>query len=105
MRSRAAIGVDDDLAAGQPRVAVGSADLETAARVDMIDGVRGQQLGGQHVGDPPEHIFAKLGIFRLVALVLVEELTCPVIPRYHQRARPDRAPLALPPLPLALAAG
>src|SRR3546814_9768240 len=75
MRARAAVGVDDDLAAGQPRVAVGSADLETAGRVDMIDGVRGQQLGGQHVGDHPEHIFAKLGIFRLVALVLVEEVT------------------------------
>src|SRR3546814_10473379 len=85
MRARAAVGVDDDLAAGQPRVAVGSADLETAGRVDMIDGVRGQQLGGQHVGDHPEHIFAKLGIFRLVALVLVEEETWRVLRRYDDR--------------------
>src|SRR3546814_5926243 len=105
MRARAAIGVDDDLAAGQPRVAVGSADLETAGRVDMIDGVRGQQLGGQHVGDHPEHIFAKLGIFRLVALVLVEEVTWRVLRRYDDRGRLDRALVGVAQRDLALGVG
>ena len=35
MRGRAAIGVDDDLAAGQAGVAVGAADDELAGRVDV----------------------------------------------------------------------
>ena len=39
VRGRAAIGVDDDLAAGEAGVAVGAADLEAAGRVDVIDGV------------------------------------------------------------------
>ena len=45
MRGRAAIGVDDDLAAGQAGVAVGPADLEAAGRVDVIDGLVAEQLG------------------------------------------------------------
>ncbi len=40
VRGRAAIGVDDDLAAGQAGVAVGAADLEAAGRVDVIVGLR-----------------------------------------------------------------
>ena len=39
MRRRAAIGVDDDLAAGQPAIAVGTADDELAGRVDVPDGL------------------------------------------------------------------
>ena len=37
MRSRAAIGVDDDLAAGEAGVAVGAADEELAGRIDVPD--------------------------------------------------------------------
>ena len=40
VRRRAAVGVDDDLAAGQPGVAVGTADDELAGRVDVPDGCR-----------------------------------------------------------------
>ena len=36
VRRRAAVGVDDDLAAGEARVAVRSADLEAAGRVDEV---------------------------------------------------------------------
>ena len=39
----AAVGVDDDLAAGQARVALGSADDESAGRVDVELGVFGQE--------------------------------------------------------------
>ena len=39
VRGRAAIGVDDDLAAGQAGVAVRAADDELAGRVDVPDGV------------------------------------------------------------------
>ena len=39
MRGRAAIGVDDDLAAGKTRVAIGTADIEFAGRVDVPGGL------------------------------------------------------------------
>ena len=39
MRGRATIGVDDDLAAGEAGVAIGTADDEFARRVDVPDGV------------------------------------------------------------------
>ena len=38
MRRRAAVGVDDDLAAGQAAVAVGAADEELAGGIDVPDG-------------------------------------------------------------------
>ena len=41
MRRRAAVGVDDDLAAGEAAVAVGTADEELAGRVDVPDRLRG----------------------------------------------------------------
>src|SRR5687767_1782632 len=44
VRGRAAVGVDDDLAAGKAGVAIGAADLETAGGVDVIDGVVAQQM-------------------------------------------------------------
>jgi hypothetical protein len=46
VRGSAAIGIDDDLAAGEARVAVRPADLEAAGGVDVIDGGVGQQLRG-----------------------------------------------------------
>ena len=39
MRGRAAIGVDDDLAAREAGVVIGTADIEFAGRVDMPDGL------------------------------------------------------------------
>jgi hypothetical protein len=44
VRGSAAIGVDDDLAAGEACVAVRPADLEAAGGIDVIDGLVGQQL-------------------------------------------------------------
>src|SRR5205823_6490964 len=43
--SAAAVGVDDDLAAREPRVALWSADDEAAGRVDVKDGVFVDELG------------------------------------------------------------
>ena len=40
VRRRAAVGVDDDLAAGEAAVAVGAADEELAGRVDVPDRLR-----------------------------------------------------------------
>jgi hypothetical protein len=50
MRGCAAIGIDDDLAAGQAGVAIGPADFEAAGRVDVIDGFA-QQHRRDHFGD------------------------------------------------------
>ena len=48
MRCSAAIGVDDDLAAGQAGVAIGAADQEGARRVDVpFGGAADQALGEQ----------------------------------------------------------
>jgi len=47
VRRCAAIGVDDDLAAGEARVAVGAADEELAGRVDVPDGVLGHPALGK----------------------------------------------------------
>ena len=68
MRGRAAIGVDDDLAAGEAGVAVGPADLEAAGRVDVIDGLVAEQLRRQNPGDDVLHIGVELGL--LLALVV-----------------------------------
>ena len=48
VRAGAAIGVDDDLAAGQTAVALRAADDESSGRVDQVLGVLGQPLLGQH---------------------------------------------------------
>jgi len=48
MPGHAAVGVDDDLAAGQTAVAHRAADDEAAGRVDEVTRVLGQPLGGQH---------------------------------------------------------
>ncbi len=47
MRCRAAVGIDDDLAPGEPRVAVRAADLEASGRIDQELGAL-QHLGRQH---------------------------------------------------------
>src|SRR6266436_883357 len=53
MRGRAAIGIDDDLAAGQSCIAVGTADVEFAGGIDVpdrlaVDPALGQRLA--HIG-------------------------------------------------------
>src|SRR5690606_9308234 len=68
VRRCAAVGIDDDLAAGQAGVAIGAADLEAAGRVDVVLGRVGQQIGGENVGDDLLHIGVKLGF--LVGLVV-----------------------------------
>src|SRR5690606_5328305 len=42
----AAVGVDDDLAPGQARVALGAADHEASGRVDVVAGLGGDVLLG-----------------------------------------------------------
>jgi hypothetical protein len=49
MRGCAAVGVDDDLAAGQAAVAIRAADDELAGRVDVPDGVLGDPALGQRL--------------------------------------------------------
>ncbi len=39
MRSRATVGVDDDLAAGEAGIAIGTSDDELAGRIDVPDGI------------------------------------------------------------------
>ena len=51
VRRRAAVGVDDDLAAGEAAVAVGAADEELAGRVDVPDGLRGDPALRQRLDD------------------------------------------------------
>jgi hypothetical protein len=49
--AHAAVGVDDDLAAGQAGVALRPADDEFAGRVDQVLGVLGQQVLRQDLLD------------------------------------------------------
>ena len=44
MRGGAAIGVDDDLAAGQPTVAIGAANVEFSRRIDVPDRLLGDPV-------------------------------------------------------------
>src|SRR5208283_1173179 len=46
--SHAAVGVDDDLAAGQAGVAHGAADDETSGGIDVVLGVFVEQVGRDH---------------------------------------------------------
>ena len=53
VRRRAAIGIDDDLAAGQSAVAVRTADIELTRRIDVPDRILGHPPFGQgliHIG-------------------------------------------------------
>ncbi len=47
MRGGPAIGVDDDLAAGEAGIAIGTADDELAGRVDVPDGLLVTQPSGR----------------------------------------------------------
>ena len=60
MRGCTAIGIDDDLAASQPGVAVRSADFKAASRVNVIDRVAKQDWR-DYFGHDPLHIGVKLG--------------------------------------------
>src|SRR5690606_17184923 len=51
VRRGSAIGIDDDLAAGEAGIAVGSPDDELAGRVDVPDGVPGDPLGRQGIAN------------------------------------------------------
>src|SRR6185369_3507883 len=68
MGGSAAVGVDDDLAAGDPGIAFGAADLEASGRVDMVDGPLVDEGFGKHVGDDRLHIVVKL-LFLLALIV------------------------------------
>ena len=46
MRRGAAVGINDDLAAGKAGVAVRPADLEAAGRIDMVDRLSRKQVSG-----------------------------------------------------------
>ena len=62
--AHAAVGVHDDLAAGQAGVAHGSADDEAAGGVDVVLGVLVEPLGGQHGLDD---VLEDVGVQLLVA--------------------------------------
>ncbi len=93
VRGRAAIGVDDDLAAGEAGVAVRAADLEQPGRVDE-DGVVviGHPARGQHLGEHALHIVAQL---RLVGAL-------GVLGRDDQLHRAHRPPVLISERHLAL---
>ena len=82
LRSRAAavvggtaVGVDDDLAAGQAAVTVRAADNKAAGRVDQVAGVGGEEILRQHrLDDLLDHRFGQLRV-RNVRAVLVETTT------------------------------
>lgn len=68
VRTPAAIGVDDNLAAGKAGVAVGAADHEAAGGVEVVDRVVVEVLGGHDVLD---HVLHEVGADLLVAHVVV----------------------------------
>ena len=62
MRGAAAVGVDDDLAAGQAGVRLRAADDEAAGGVDEVAGVAIEQLGRDgRADDELDHVRAQLG--------------------------------------------
>ena len=68
MRAGAAVGVDDDLAAGETRVALRTADHEAAGRVDQELGFRSDPFSRKHrLDDAFDHGFRELGL-HLVAV-------------------------------------
>ena len=81
MRRRAAIGVDDDLAAGQAGVAVGTADEEFAGRIDVPDGLAVDPAFRQRL--------AHIGLDALANLVRGHVLD-EVLVRDHDLAHADR---------------
>ncbi len=78
---RAAIGVDNDLAAGEAGIAVGAADVELAGRIDMPDGLAVDPVLGQR--------FAHIGFDTLADLIGGHVLD-QVLVRDHDFAHADR---------------
>ena len=69
MRGRAAIGVDDDLAAGQAAIAVRAADDELAGRIDVPDASVGDPARRQRLAD--KRLDDLADVFRFQRLVEV----------------------------------
>lgn len=70
VRTPAAVRVDDDLSAGQTRVALRSADLELARRVQVVDGlVVDVLLGHDGLDDLVEKVIAQLLLSDLRAVL------------------------------------
>ena len=70
VRAPAAVGVDDDLAAGEAGIAVGAADGEAAGGVEVEDGVGVEERRGNHLLDHLLHgvLGDLLVVHRLVVL-------------------------------------
>ena len=61
MRTRASVGIDDNLAASQSAVAVRPPDDETTRGVDVVSGVCVEQVGGDYfLYDLFDHVFFNL---------------------------------------------
>ena len=70
VRRRAAVGVDDDLAAGDAGIAVRPADDEAAGRVDVDFGVLVHQLGGDDaIDDLLDEVAAHLLVGHVFAML------------------------------------
>ncbi len=81
MRGRAAIGIDDDLAAGETGVAVGAADIELAGWIDVPDGLAVDPLLRQRL--------AHIGLDDLAHLRRAQILDQMLV-RHHDLAHADR---------------
>ena len=74
MRRRAAVGVDDDLAAGEAAVALRAADLEAAGRVDEVLDLALHHVLRQHrLDDLLDHRFLDLSSCSILGRVLRRE--------------------------------
>src|SRR5690606_7326553 len=99
VRGRAAVSVDNDLAAGEAGVAVRPADLKAARRVDVVLCFVRQQLGRDHVGDDALDISMELGLLGALVVPLG------VLGRNHDRRRGYRLPACEPRRAWALGLG
>ena len=96
MRRGSAVSVDDNLAAGQARVAIGAANEEFAGRIDVPDGVGGDPLRRQRLAD--------IG-FDDAANVLGREALVDMLMREHDLRRLDRLAVGVTQRDLALGVG
>ena len=72
--ARAAVGVHDDLAAGEAGVAHRSADDKAAGRVDVILGVLVEPLGGQHgLDDVLENVGVQLFVADALGVLAADD--------------------------------
>ena len=76
MTRHAAVGVDDDLAAGQAAVAHRATDDEVAGRVDVVLGTFVQQFGRQGVLDDQLHHRFLQVFLRNLRVVLGRQYHC-----------------------------